>query len=78
MSQPRHHCQLRGILCYGGCPVHCRMVSILPGLYKLDAMATPTQLRQQIVTQECPQTLLTVPGGDYPCGESLNKQPLLA
>ena len=63
MSPPRHYCQLGEILCYGGCHVHCRMFSSNPGLYKLDATTTPTQLCFQIVTQKYPQTLLNVPWG---------------
>lgn len=28
------------ILCYGGCPMHCRMFSSIPGLYLLAASST--------------------------------------
>lgn len=32
------------ILCNGGCPVHCRMLSKIPGLYTLNASRAPPKL----------------------------------
>ena len=45
------------ILRRGGCPVHCWMISSIPGLYPLDARSTLFPEQGQL----CPQTLPSAP-----------------
>lgn len=42
------------ILCYGSCPVHCRIFGNISGLFSLDAFSNPFT---QCDTQKCLQTL---------------------
>lgn len=48
------------LLVVGGCPVHCRMVTSIAGLYPLDANSTTIPVCDH---QKCLQALSTVPWG---------------
>ena len=45
------------ILCWGGCPVYCRVLASIPGVYLGDTNNDPLQVRQSKTPQEivkCP------------------------
>lgn len=44
--------------CCGGRPVHCRMLSNVPGLCSIDASSAPSPA---VTTKHAPQTLLDAP-----------------
>lgn len=51
------------VLCDGGCPVHCSMLSSIPDLYPLDAGSTPTTTQYDTMSP----TLPSVPRGVQNC-----------